>query len=396
MATDNRTRTELLSEIEILQLRLEEAEDTLQAIHSGEVDALVISRPEGEQIFTLQGAEHPYRVLVETMSEGAAFLTSDGNLVYGNKQLANLLQVPIEKLINSPLVNYVAQQDQALFTNLLKFTNQLKKININSNRSEITLTTGTGNKLPAILSFSVIDLVDNSGVGVVVTDISERKKLEDVSKASYQYARSLLEASLDPLVTISVDGKIMDVNQATLTVTGIERDQLIGSEIFAYFTEPDLAELGFKKAFSQGTVTDYPLAIRHVSGKVTDVLYNASIYRNPQGEIAGVFAAARDVTARKLIEKQLETSLYYTRSLIEASLDLMVTLSVEGKIIAINKVAEQMTGLPRAQLVDNDFALYFVEPEQLHAAHQEALTHGAVVEVPLTIPLSQNSCRLKF
>ena len=79
MATDNRTRSELLSAIETLRFRLEEAEETLQAIHSGEVDALVISRPEGEQIFTLQGAEHPYRVLVETMSEGAAFLTSDGH-----------------------------------------------------------------------------------------------------------------------------------------------------------------------------------------------------------------------------------------------------------------------------------------------------------------------------
>ena len=385
MATDNRTYSELLSEIETLRLRLEEAEDTLQAIHSGEVDALVISRPEGEQVFTLQGAEHPYRVLVETMSEGAVFLTSDGHVVYANKQLANLLQVPIEKLISSPLVDYVAHQDQALFTNLLKFTNQLKKININSNRSEITFTTGTGNKLPAILSFSVIDLIDNPGVGVVVTDISERKKAEDVSKASYQYARSLLEASLDPLMTISVDGKIMDVNQATITVTGIERDQLIGTDVFAYFTEPDLAELGLKKVFSQGSVTDYPLAFRHVSGKVTDVLYNASIYRNPQGEIAGVFAAARDITGRKLIEQQLETSLYYTRSLIEASLDLMVTLNVKGKIIAINKVAEQLTELPRAQLVDSDFALYFIEPEQLLAAHQEALTHGGVVEVPLTI-----------
>ena len=176
MVTDNRTCSELLSEIETLRLRLEEAEDTLQAIHSGEVDALVISRPEGEQVFTLQGAEHPYRVLVETMSEGSAFLTSDGHVVYANKQLANLLQVPIEKLISSPLVDYVAHQDQAVFTNLLKFTNQLKKSNIKSNRSEITLTTWTGNKLPAIISFSVIDLIDNPGVGVVVTDISERKK----------------------------------------------------------------------------------------------------------------------------------------------------------------------------------------------------------------------------
>ena len=199
------------------------------------------------------------------------------------------------------------------------------------------------------------------------------------------YTRNLIEASLDPLVTISTDGKIMDVNQATMAVTGMSREQLVGTDFSEYFTEPDLARTGYQLVFSQGTVIDYPLAIRHVSDKVTQVLYNASVYRNPQGEIAGVFAAARDVTNRKLAEQQLETNLYYTRSLIEASLDLMVTLSVEGKIISVNKATEQMTGVTRAQLVGSDFFHYFVEPEKALAVHQEALTKGFVSEYPLTI-----------
>jgi PAS domain-containing protein len=101
MPTDNRSREELLSENERLRFRLEEAEETLQAIHSGEVDALVISSASGEsQVFSLQGAEHPYRVLVETMSEGAAFLCMDGMIAYCNRRLADLLQVPMEKLIS--------------------------------------------------------------------------------------------------------------------------------------------------------------------------------------------------------------------------------------------------------------------------------------------------------
>ena len=379
MTTDNQTRSELLSEIETLRLRLEEAEETLHAIHSGEVDALVISRPEGEQIFTLQGAEQPYRVLVETMSEGAAFLTLDGKIVYCNKQLSDLLQVPMETLISSPLADCVAHQDQDLFTGLLK------KTNIKTNRGEITLNTGTGNKLPVILSCNVINLAGNPGVGMVFTDITDQKKVEEVSKKAFHYARSLLEASLDPLVTISADGKIMDVNQATITVTGVSREQIIGSDFSAYFTDPDLALAGYQRVFSQGMVVDYPLAIRHVSGKLTDVLYNASIYRNPQGEVAGVFAAARDVTDRKLVEQQIETNLYNTRNLIEASLDIMVTLSLEGKIISANKVTEQMTGVTQSQLGGSDFSLYFVEPEKLQAAHQEALTRGFVIEYPLSV-----------
>jgi two-component system sensor histidine kinase/response regulator len=117
------------------------------------------------------------------------------------------------------------------------------------------------------------------------------------------YSRSLIEASLDPLVTISAEGKITDVNRATEDVTGVGRTALIGSDFADYFTEPDKARQGYRKVFSQGAATDYPLAIRHASGHVTDVRYNASVYRDDVGQVIGVFAAARDVTARNKAEQ---------------------------------------------------------------------------------------------
>ena len=117
--------------------------------------------------------------------------------------------------------------------------------------------------------------------------------------AAAQYARSLLEASLDPLVAISPEGRITDVNAATETATGLARDVLIGTDFSSYFTEPDEARTSYQLVFREGFVRDYPLAIRHTSGSVIDVLYNASVYRDAAGEITGVFAAARDVTERK-------------------------------------------------------------------------------------------------
>jgi PAS domain S-box-containing protein len=111
-----------------------------------------------------------------------------------------------------------------------------------------------------------------------------------------QYARSLIEASLDPLVTISPEGKITDVNEATIKVTGEARERLIGTVFSDYFTEPLDARTGYQEAFGKGFVTDYPLTIRHKDGRLTDVLYNASVYRDTSGNVLGVFAAARDVT----------------------------------------------------------------------------------------------------
>ncbi len=135
--------------------------------------------------------------------------------------------------------------------------------------------------------------------------IEERtKKLEQ----SATYVRSLIEASLDPLVTINAKGKITDVNEATAKVTGFSRDHLIGSDFSDYFTEPQKAKAGYRKVFTDGFVKDYPLAIRNKSGEISDVLYNATIYRNEKGEIEGVFAAARDVTERKKLEKQVQDS----------------------------------------------------------------------------------------
>jgi PAS domain S-box-containing protein len=117
------------------------------------------------------------------------------------------------------------------------------------------------------------------------------------------YNRSLIEASLDPLVTISVEGKITDVNAATEQVTGCARGELIGADFSSYFTAPEQARAGYQQVFSAGFVRDYPLAIRHTSGRVTEVLYNASIYKDEQGRVLGVFAAARDITERKRDEE---------------------------------------------------------------------------------------------
>ena len=123
-------------------------------------------------------------------------------------------------------------------------------------------------------------------------------------QASSTYARSLIETGLDPLVTISAEGKITDVNEGSIKVTGMSREKLIGTDFSDYFTEPDKAREGYQMVFAKGFVTDYPLIIRHKDGRLTDVLYNASVYKDAAGNVLGVFAAARDVTERKRAEEE--------------------------------------------------------------------------------------------
>ena len=130
-------------------------------------------------------------------------------------------------------------------------------------------------------------------------------KEKNLSCSGNLYERTLIEASLDPFVTINKEGKITDVNKATEDVTGFGREELIGSDFSNYFVEPEKARKGYKETLLKGFVRDYPLTIKHKSGELTYVLYNASVYKNEKCEIEGVFAAARDITKTKTTEEKL-------------------------------------------------------------------------------------------
>ncbi len=156
---------------------------------------------------------------------------------------------------------------------------------------------------------------------LVIADIeidfqnTEKEKLEvtnknltassDTLKLASQYSLSLIEASLDPLITISAEGKITDMNEALVNITGMTREKITGTDFFDYFTEPQKARDVYQEVFAKASVADSPLTIRHKNGKLTDVLFNGSIYKDDKGNVRGVVIVARDVTDQKRIEKEL-------------------------------------------------------------------------------------------
>ena len=359
---------------------------------------------------------------------------------------------------------------------------------------ELTYIRKDFSRFPAVVSVTALRDAKNTVIGYLLIATNNTAR----SQAS-QYARSLLEASLDPLVTISPDGKITDVNEGSIKATGAARAELIGTDFSDYFTEPAKAREGYQQVFALGSVVDYPLTIRHRNGRLTDVLYNASVYKDVSGNVLGVFAAARDVTDRKQAENKfrslfesvpdalvvvnrlgeimlvnsqterafgyarsellgkkaeslvperfrgrhgeyrnnyfsdpfsramgtnrslcalrkdgsefpVEISLSsldtedgrlvcaairdvtdrkqaseYARSLLEASLDPLVTISADGKITDVNEGSIKATGVARAQLIGTDFSDYFTEPSKAREGYQQVFALGSVVDYPLTI-----------
>ena len=260
----------------------------------------------------------------------------------------------------------------------IEFTEKLEKIKkgLSIETHDTIRKTKSGEIIDVAVSASPIKDMGGNIIGIAVVDRNITGQ-----KRQFAYARNLIESSLDPLVTISPEGKITDVNEATTQVTGSSREQLIGSDFSNYFTEPEKAQEGYRQVFSKGRVTDYPLTLKSSTEKLTDVLYNASVYKNERGDVLGVFAAARDITAQKQASQ-------YARSLIESSLDPLVTISLAGKITDVNEATVKVTGVSKESLIGTDFSNYFTEPGKAREGYQEVFKKGFVTDYALTIKSS--------
>ncbi|MFC1840581.1 PAS domain S-box protein [Thermodesulfobacteriota bacterium] len=183
------TQEQLLLELEDTRARLDEAEEALRAIHSGEADGLIVSGADGEQIFTLKSADHSYRTLIEDMSEGALTLTAEGIILYANRRFAEMLKTPLEKVIGSTIHTWIAPDSQRILQSLLRKGVDGKR------REQLMLTAGDGTQVPVNLSVSnplVNEMPDY--FCLVATDLTEQKR-RDAIVASEKLAQELLAAS---------------------------------------------------------------------------------------------------------------------------------------------------------------------------------------------------------
>jgi PAS domain S-box-containing protein len=185
MKKDTKRKDKHLLQIEDLRMRLEEAEETLRAIRKGEVDALVVSSPQGDQVYTLKGAEQPYRVYVETMNEGAVTLDPGGTILYCNGRLAELLLRPSEQVIGSSIYRFIGPTDTVSFESAFQRGKQ------EGNRVEISLKREDGQLVPVYLSFNPLMTDEVSAVCMVVMDLTEHKRAEQQLKESEERLRYL-------------------------------------------------------------------------------------------------------------------------------------------------------------------------------------------------------------
>jgi two-component system cell cycle sensor histidine kinase/response regulator CckA len=246
-----------------------------------------------------------YRILVENSLQGIAILKGiPPVIVYVNPRWTEVYGYTADEILSfdsEKIWNLVHPEDRVVVRQrnldrlMGKSTTSIYAFRIIRKDGETRWVEVFANKIPS----------DNDTSMIIATciDITERKQAEEAFQHASNYNRSLIEASLDPLVTIGSDGKITDVNKATEIATDYRREELIGTDFADYFTEPELARSGYRRVFQEGHVSDYALNMKRRDGTEIPVLYNSSVYRDMNGVVIGVFAAARDITKRNQAEK---------------------------------------------------------------------------------------------
>ncbi len=321
------------------------------------------------------------RSLIEASLDPLVTIGQDGKITDVNSATETITGYSRDELIGTDFSDYFTEPEKAKEGYLEAFREGYVK------NYPLEIQHQDGHITYVMYNASVYrDDSDNvAGVFAAARDITERKKTEEELKLASLYNRSLIEASVDPLVTIGPTGKITDVNNSTEVATGFSRKELIGTDFSDYFTDPKKAREGYKQVFHQGMVRDYTLEIKNKNGYTTPVLYNASVYKDSNDEIIGVFASARDITELKKTEKKLEFASKYNRSLIEASVDPLVTIGPEGKITDVNNSTESVTGYSREDLIGTDFSDYFTEPEKAREGYLKVFQDGIVRDYELEI-----------
>ncbi|WP_081897836.1 CheR family methyltransferase [Flavobacterium sp. 83] len=322
---------EIVSSNEEFQTLNEELETSKEEIEATN-EELISTNQELQMRHDLLIESHEYsEAIIATIHEPMLILNKNFHVISANKSFYKKFVVDKDETEGKLLFDLGNKQWD--IKELHKALNEILSKKSSFENFEVTHTfSSIGERIMLLNAHLIIQKTNKEQlILLAIEDITDRSRYYLKEK----YSLSLIEASLDPLTTINNEGKITDMNRATVNITGISREKLKGSDFFGYFTEPEKARAVYQEVFARGFITNSPLKLRHKSGKLTDVLLNGSVYKDDKGNILGVVIVARDITDQKRIESEL------IEAKVLAELATLIAEEAKGNAENATKIAEK-------------------------------------------------------
>ena len=327
----DRDQTQLIKEIEDLRLQLQEANETIHAIRTGQIDALVVSTEAGPQLYTLKSADHTYRVFIEKMKEGAVTLSQDEIILYSNSQFASMVDLPLSEVIGIPFARFIPEGCRADFKKLMKSGWK------SDSRGEILLRNNRDRIIPVLLSLTSLELDEGTSLSVILTDLSGQKETENqlktkneqleeargnVAKMNAELEDMVKERTKDLLLsreyfkyladnipvliwTADMDGKLDYINRRWYEYTGFDlEDSKTKQTELVHPDDLETSSMAWRQALQNKQKYEHEFRFkRNVDGAYRWHYAQAIPFKDEQGNITAWIGTCIDIDDQK---KQLE------------------------------------------------------------------------------------------
>jgi PAS domain S-box-containing protein len=284
----------LRKENEELRAKNRELEETLEAIRSGEVDAIIVSKGEDQQIYTLEGTDQPYRVLVENIREGALTISRTGMILYANTRFAEMVKIPPDKVVGTAIIDHICPEYRA------EMETALQEIMKRSCRSRVRIRQEKGS-LPVMISMNPLDHGDDTKISVVLTD---RRKDED----RIMLQARMLDAVGDAVIAADTNNRIIYWNDAATKTYGWEMEEAIGRDLVDVAT-PEISKKDAREIAARlrkGDTWTGEYIVRHRDGHEFPIYASDAPVFDDDGRLIAIIGASHDITDRKRAEEELK------------------------------------------------------------------------------------------
>lgn len=344
---------DLRNELEQLRIRLAEARAALRSFRKGEDQGLLVGSSQLLRLSRPNGTENPFRQMVETLVEGAVFLSGDGRILYSNQQFANILGYTIQDYLNTHFENLACDTNKVLFRSFLEDSLHGPR------RLELTLTHKTKRSVNVLLSSSPLELEDTTGVCLTITDLTERQHNEQALREALQRYRVATRSIRDAFIIVDGEsGCITWWNLAAEQIFGYSREEMLGKELHELLVPEryrSVARDGLRRfaESGEGGALGKTLELTAMRKGGIEFPIDLSLSSMQLGDKWFGVGIARDITERKKTERSLRESEVELTTAFENIVEAILIFSVDGQLLRCNRAALDIFGFDSVEEFQN-------------------------------------------